>query len=75
MKKGRIVSGKAAGVHAKSKLTSSRGSLQNTFFQTETQSRGRGGFGGGGGSGEELITFQGDVSYNKNPYLCIPPLL
>ena len=46
--------------------------LQNTFFQTETRSRGRGGFGGGGG-GEELITFQGDVSYNKNPF-CVFPL-
>ena len=46
--------------------------LQNTFFRTETQSRGRGGMGGGGG-GEELITFQGDVDYNKNPY-CVFPL-
>ena len=46
--------------------------LQNTFFRTETRSRGRGGMGGGGG-GEELITFQGDVEYNKNPY-CVFPL-
>jgi ABC-type transport system involved in multi-copper enzyme maturation permease subunit len=46
--------------------------LQNTFFRTETQSRGRGGPGGGGG-GEELITFQGDISYSKNPY-CVFPL-
>ncbi len=47
--------------------------LQNTFFTTETRSRGRGGFGGGGSGGEELITFQGDVNYNKNPY-CVFPL-
>jgi len=46
--------------------------LQNTFFRTETRSRGRGGM-GGGGRGEELITFQGDVDYNKNPY-CVFPL-
>jgi ABC-type transport system involved in multi-copper enzyme maturation permease subunit len=46
--------------------------LQNTFFRTETRSRGRGGPGGGGG-GEELITFQGDINYSKNPY-CVFPL-
>jgi len=46
--------------------------LQNTFFRAETRSRGRGGLGGGGG-GEELITFQGDINYNKNPY-CVFPL-
>jgi ABC-type transport system involved in multi-copper enzyme maturation permease subunit len=46
--------------------------LQNTFFRTEIRSRGRGGMGGGGG-GEELITYQGDISYNKNPY-CVFPL-
>ena len=47
--------------------------LQNTFFRTETRSRSRGGFGGGPGGGQELITFQGDLSYNKNPY-CVFPL-
>jgi ABC-type transport system involved in multi-copper enzyme maturation permease subunit len=47
--------------------------LQNTFFRNETQSRGTGGFGGDGGGGEELITFQGDISYTKNPY-CVFPL-
>ncbi len=46
--------------------------LQNTFFRNETRSGGRGGFGGGGG-GEELITFQGDIEFNKNPY-CVFPL-
>jgi ABC-type transport system involved in multi-copper enzyme maturation permease subunit len=46
--------------------------LQNTFFRTETRSQGRGGF-GGGDRGEELITFQGDIDYNKNPY-CVFPL-
>ncbi|MEA3460573.1 MAG: ABC transporter permease subunit, partial [Bacteroidota bacterium] len=46
--------------------------LQNTFFRTETRSRGRGGF-GGGDRGEKLITYQGDVDYNKNPY-CVFPL-
>jgi len=46
--------------------------LQNTFFRTETRSRGRGGF-GGGDRGEELLTFQGDVAYNKNPF-CVFPL-
>ncbi|MBE9519115.1 MAG: hypothetical protein IMY68_11120, partial [Bacteroidetes bacterium] len=45
--------------------------LQNTFFRTETRSSGRGM--GGGDRGEELIYFQGDVSYNKNPY-CVFPL-
>lgn len=47
--------------------------LQNTFFRTETRSRGRGGPGGGPGGGEELLSFQGDVSYNKNPF-CVFPL-
>jgi hypothetical protein len=48
--------------------------LQNTFFNTETRSRGRGGFGGGGpGGGEELLTFQGNTGYNKNPF-CVFPL-
>jgi ABC-type transport system involved in multi-copper enzyme maturation permease subunit len=46
--------------------------LQNTFFRSETRSGGRGGFDGEGG-GEELITFQGDIAYNKNPY-CVFPL-
>lgn len=46
--------------------------LQNTFFRSETRSGGMGGFGGGGG-GEDLITFQGDINYNKNPY-CVFPL-
>lgn len=46
--------------------------LQNTFFRSENRSRGRGP-GGGGGGGEELINFQGDISYNKNPY-CVFPL-
>jgi len=44
--------------------------LQNTFFRTATRSRGGGGRGGGG---EELITFDGDVSYSKNPF-CVFPL-
>lgn len=48
--------------------------LQNTFFTTETRSGGGfGGPGGGPGGGEELITFQGDITYNKNPY-CVFPL-
>jgi ABC-type transport system involved in multi-copper enzyme maturation permease subunit len=49
--------------------------LQNTFFNTETRSRGRGGFGGGGGpgGGEELLVFQGNTGYNKNPF-CVFPL-
>lgn len=42
--------------------------LQNTFFRTEARSRG-----GRGGRGEDLITFEGDISYNKNPY-CVFPL-
>ena len=45
--------------------------LQNTFFRSEPRSRERGP--GGGGGGEDLITFQGDISYNKNPY-CVFPL-
>jgi ABC-type transport system involved in multi-copper enzyme maturation permease subunit len=47
--------------------------LQNTFFNTETRSRGMGGGPPGGGGGEELIVFQGDIDYNKNPY-CVFPL-
>jgi len=46
--------------------------LQNTFFNSETRPRGRGGS-GGGSRRDELITFQGDISYNKNPY-CVFPL-
>ena len=47
--------------------------LQNTFFSTETRSGGRGMGMPGGTGGEELITFQGDITYNKNPY-CVFPL-
>jgi len=42
--------------------------LQNTFFMTAARTRE-----GRGGRGEDLITFQGDISYNKNPY-CVFPL-
>ncbi|MFO7668955.1 MAG: hypothetical protein R6W31_04790 [Bacteroidales bacterium] len=45
--------------------------LQNTFFQSEIRSRGGGP--GGGFEGENLITFEGDITYNKNPY-CVFPL-
>ena len=45
--------------------------LQNTFFRSEIRSRGGGP--GSGGGGEELITFQGDLTYSKNPY-CVFPL-
>jgi len=46
--------------------------VQNTFFRTETRSGERGGF-GGGGRGMELMNFQGDIDYNKNPF-CVFPL-
>ncbi|MCP4313520.1 MAG: hypothetical protein GY790_19880 [Bacteroidetes bacterium] len=42
--------------------------LQNTFFRSEARSSG-----GRGGRGEDLIRFQGDIRYNKNPY-CVFPL-
>ncbi len=45
--------------------------LQNTFFNTEPRARSRGM--GGSNRRDELITFQGDISYNKNPY-CVFPL-
>ncbi len=45
--------------------------LQNTFFRTEPRTGGRGM--GGSDRGEELINFQGDIEYNKNPY-CVFPL-
>ena len=45
--------------------------LQNTFFRTEPRTGGRGM--GGSNRRDELITFQGDVEYNKNPY-CVFPL-
>jgi len=45
--------------------------LQNTFFRTEPRSQGRGQF--GSNRNDELITFQGDVDYIKNPY-CVFPL-
>ncbi len=45
--------------------------LQNTFFNAEPRSGGRGM--GGSNRGDKLITFQGDVDYNKNPY-CVFPL-
>jgi ABC-type transport system involved in multi-copper enzyme maturation permease subunit len=43
--------------------------LQNTFFNPETRPQG----GRGGGRRDELITFDGDISYNKNPF-CVFPL-
>jgi len=45
--------------------------LQNTFFRTEPRTSGRGMR--GNDRGDRLITFQGDVEYNKNPY-CVFPL-
>ncbi len=45
--------------------------LQNTFFRSGIRSGGEGP--GGGDRGENLITFQGDITYNKNPY-CVFPL-
>ncbi len=44
--------------------------LQSTFFQSGIRSGRRG---PGGRQGEELINFEGDIEYNKNPY-CVFPL-
>ena len=44
--------------------------LQSTFFQSGIRSGRRG---PGGRQGEELIAFDGDIEYNKNPY-CVFPL-
>ncbi len=44
--------------------------LQSTFFQSGIRSGRRG---QGGREGEELIAFEGDIEYNKNPY-CVFPL-
>jgi len=45
--------------------------VQNTFFRTEPRTGGRGI--GGSNRGDEVIYFQGDVDYNKNPF-CVFPL-
>lgn len=44
--------------------------LQSTFFRSGIRSSGGP---GGRRGGEDLITFQGDITYNKNPY-CVFPL-